>query len=216
MIKVFGGGGWVKDSVSSSFEDADLVIMPGGGDWNPALYGQKPNTHTSWFSDDRDAQQMSIIKDAIKRNKIVFGICRGLQGVTIANGGTLVQHVSHPGSHPAHFKNGEVLMTNSIHHQLCNPYNLSAEDYEVLAWTEGLSPVHIGEHDQTVVFPEHAYEQGILKEPEVIWYPKTRCIGAQSHPEMMHGRPFQDKMNQYIWDLFTNNTINATDLSRKG
>lgn len=208
-IKVFNGGHWVRNSVESSFEDADLVIMPGGADWNPNLYGQKPNSHTNWFSPTSDERQWSLMEDAVKYGKIVFGICRGLQGLTILNGGTLIQHIEHPGGHVAKFKDGSELRTNSIHHQMCFPYNLPEDAYKVLAWTEELSPVHLGEGDVQIKFPEHALdENGRFKEPEVIYYPKTRSLGAQSHPEMMReGTPFQTKMNDYIWELFETGTI---------
>ena len=77
IIKIFGGGSWIYNSRASSFKDADIIIMPGGGDWNPALYGHKP-AGTRSFSESTDKRQMDLINEAIENNKLVFGICRGL------------------------------------------------------------------------------------------------------------------------------------------
>jgi len=77
VIKTYNGGGWIYNSKPSSFEEADVVILPGGGDWNPALYGHKP-MRTSHWSDERDTEQMNLIDRSIKSGKLLYGICRGL------------------------------------------------------------------------------------------------------------------------------------------
>lgn len=204
-IKVFNGGSWIRNSQSSSFEDAQIVVMPGGSDWNPKLYGQKPSSLTNYWSDTSDARQMDLIKDSMRAGKVVFGICRGLQGITIANGGTLVQHIHHPGSHPVVFKDGTVLRGNSCHHQLCNPYNLAPEDYNVIAWTEGLSHTYIGEDDKEVILEKR---NDVVIEPELIYYPKTRSLGLQGHPEWLsEGDPMLNKVNDLIEELLITNSI---------
>lgn len=76
-INVFGDGSWIYNSKSTDFKKSDVVVMPGGGDWNPALYGHKPNG-TSYFSDSTDKRQMDLINRSIDAGKLVFGICRGL------------------------------------------------------------------------------------------------------------------------------------------
>lgn len=206
MIKVFGDLHFIENAEHSTFEDADIVVMPGGADWGPNLYNQNPNSYVSWVSSKSDTTQMALIQSAIKRKKLVFGICRGLQGVTIANGGTLVQHISHPSHHRVTRKDGSHYMMNSCHHQLCNPYNLNDGEYEVLGWTEGLSNVYLGEEDRDVIFPKHAFDgNGVLKEPEVIWYPKTRCLGTQGHPEWMSQdseavRYVNHLINKYLYE----------------
>ena len=76
-IKVYGDGNWIQNSELSSFDEADIVVMPGGGDFNPALYGHKP-VATRYWSKETDTKQLDIINKAIKTGKLVFGICRGL------------------------------------------------------------------------------------------------------------------------------------------
>lgn len=73
---------------------------------------------------------------------------------------------------------------NSCHHQMCYPYNLPKDDYEVIAWTEEISNHYQVDKDAVDLdFPEHSLDDnGLFKEPEMIWYPKTRCLGVQGHP----------------------------------
>ena len=70
---------------------------------------------------------------------------------------------------------------NSCHHQMCYPYDLPKDEYEVLSWTEEISNKYVA--DAKVNFDETTLdENGAFKEPEMIWYPKTRCLGVQGHP----------------------------------
>jgi len=202
-LTYFGDGDWIYNATPTSFERADIIVMPGGADWHPNLYGEEPNSHVNWLNPNGDSRQMNMIKAAIERKKFLFGICRGLQGLTIAAGGKLIQHVNHPGAHHAHTKDGRTYTTNSLHHQMCNPYGLPEDEYEVLSYAPGLSPFHLGELDTEVVFPAHAYDkEGNFMEPETIWFPKIRALGAQGHPEMCYKNDFVDLMNEYIQTYF--------------
>lgn len=197
-IKTFNGGRWIDDSEPSSFEDADIVILPGGGDWNPSLYGHKPISGIH-FSDEIDSRQMGLLNDAIKAGKMIFGICRGLQGLTIRAGGWLIQNISHPSNHEVKTVYGDYYGMNSCHHQMCYPYELPLDNYEVLSWTEGLSGKHIIQGEKQLVFPEIALdEKGEFKEPEVIWYPEIKGLGCQGHPEWSPGEKAMRFINRMI------------------
>lgn len=75
---------------------------------------------------------------------------------------------------------------NSCHHQMCYPYNLKKDEYEVLSWTEGISRRYRAGIE--LEFPEFALDrEGKFKEPEMIWYPKIRCLGVQGHPRNIWG-----------------------------
>ena len=71
----------------------DGLIVSGGRDVDPALYGQKPEEHTDKPDQKRDALELALYDVAIE-NKIPFlGICRGQQVLNVKRGGTLVQHL---------------------------------------------------------------------------------------------------------------------------
>lgn len=209
VIKTYNGGSWIYNSKQvDKFEDADVVILPGGGDWNPALYGHAPAGGRGYYSEKIDSSQMALINKAIDAGKLVFGICRGLQGVTIRNDGFLIQDISHPSRHAVVTKEGTVYGMNSCHHQMCYPYDLPTENYEVLSWTEELSSRYEVDPNKELVFPEHALdENGNFKEPEMIWYPKTRCLGVQGHPEWGPGKDALDFINKVIVEKLSENGI---------
>jgi len=79
------------------------VLMPGGGDLNPALYGQAPESDELYGIDElQDSADLSLTKWAIE-NKVPFlAICRGFQLVNVAFGGTLVQHMQNDHRHVVH------------------------------------------------------------------------------------------------------------------
>lgn len=187
-LKVFvvGGGNdghYIDNSThTKNFDEADIVMFRGGADINPAIYGQKANEHTSWWSDDRDNLERNFFEKAIQSKKLIIGNCRGGQYGTAISGGKLIQHVNHPGEHYCTTFKGTKYLMNSLHHQMMYPYDMNPEDYIVLSWTEQLSPCHIGEDNKQIEFPKIALdEKGLFKEPEVVWYPKTRCLGIQGH-----------------------------------
>lgn len=205
-----GSLGWIRNSrrVKNLYE-ADILVLEGGADIDPKIYGQEPNSTVNWLSPERDAREIDVLNKSIESGKLIVGICRGAQLQTAVNGGVLVQHINHPGRHNIRLYDGQVLETNSLHHQLCNPYSLPKSDYKVLGWSLGLSDTYLGEGDKDVEFPEHAFDENDrVMEPEIIYFPKTRCFGVQFHPEMMReGTPIQNKVNDMIEELLLTNTI---------
>lgn len=75
----------------------DGLVIPGGGDVDPALYGQKRNSHDFGINRKLDLLQFKLIRKFAKANKPVIGLCRGAQVINVAFGGTLRQHI--PGWH---------------------------------------------------------------------------------------------------------------------
>ena len=60
----------------SDADDCDALLVPGGADVNPALYGQE-NTASSGIDDDRDRDEIELIRRFFAQNKPILGICRG-------------------------------------------------------------------------------------------------------------------------------------------
>ena len=72
----------------------DGLLLAGGADVDPALYGEAPSTPTLELRPERDALDFSLFAAAEKLRAPVFGICRGLQALNVALGGTLWQDLT--------------------------------------------------------------------------------------------------------------------------
>ena len=71
----------------------DGLVLIGGGDVDPARYEQPPHSEAYGIERDRDALEIDLLLEADRRGAPVLGICRGLQVVNVAFGGTLHQHL---------------------------------------------------------------------------------------------------------------------------
>lgn len=173
--------------------DFSYVVFTGGEDIDPFYYKEDAHPYTS-FNIYRDKLEVALMSTCLKLKVPTVGICRGMQLQTIMNGGKLIQHISHHSRfHGVRTYKDEVIQVNSLHHQLCFPVG----DYKVLAWTE-FNPVRrvypkFGTRDIPVDY----------QEPEAIWFPRTKCLGVQYHPEMMHEdtegyKFFQQILKEYL------------------
>jgi putative glutamine amidotransferase len=71
----------------------DGLVLTGGGDVEPSRFGEAPHPKTTLVSVDRDALELELIDRALRDDVPMFAICRGLQVLNVAMGGTLYQHV---------------------------------------------------------------------------------------------------------------------------
>ncbi|UTT61753.1 gamma-glutamyl-gamma-aminobutyrate hydrolase family protein [Microcella humidisoli] len=81
------------DAVERVLEGIDGLILTGGKDVDAALYGERAHPENDAPRPDRDAWEIALVHAAIARDLPVLGICRGLQVLNVALGGTLVQHL---------------------------------------------------------------------------------------------------------------------------
>lgn len=145
---VLAGGVPVLLPVTGEIPDAqsvallDGLLLPGGGDVAPHLYGQDPIKGMGATCVTKDRFEMALLKICLAQYKPVMGVCRGLQVINVALGGTLIQDLptgtaslqEHRGSmetrdepfHRVYFTPGsrlhdmagqDSLLTNSYHHQ---------------------------------------------------------------------------------------------------
>lgn len=121
----------------------DGILLAGGHDVDPGAYGEEKSEHTCNVDQDRDRVEITLARIAQENNIPILGICRGLQVMNVALGGSLFQHVSaelpnslthdmHEGhqrdflAHAVDIQSGSLLArvcekerigTNSLHHQ---------------------------------------------------------------------------------------------------
>lgn len=172
---------------AKSVEAADVVLLTGGADIDPQIYGEK-NVRSHYYR-ERDDFEIKEYEKAVKLGKPIIGICRGAQLVCALTGGKLFQHVDghNYGHHEMITSDGRKFDMTSVHHQMMRPKG----PYELLAWTEPRSKEYIS--------AEGTKKQPDLSvDPEVIWFPAVKCIAIQGHPEYMG---IESKTNQYLRDL---------------
>ena len=80
----------------------DGLLITGGTDLDPALYGQPAHRETQEFQRERDDFEIALARRAIERDLPVLGICRGIQVLNVAYGGTLHQHLPESHGHEDH------------------------------------------------------------------------------------------------------------------
>jgi len=115
--------------------DVDGLLLPGGWDVDPELYGEPKDAKLGPIDRELDDAELRMFEQARSRELPVLGICRGQQVINVAMGGTLVQHLddhdvrghgrSHlahsihvdPGSELAQAAGEHQIRVNSFHHQ---------------------------------------------------------------------------------------------------
>ena len=178
-------------------EMADAVLFAGGSDIGPELYGQKKGRLT-YTNPRRDTIEVADYNYATFNGIPIIGVCRGMQLFTALEGGTLFQHVdNHAGDrHMMMTDEGENLRVNSLHHQMCNPWD-GVEEFRLLGW----SPSHLA---GTIIGAGDLYVDPPPVEPEAIYYPKSKAFAVQWHPEMMNRSNPSDKI---AIDWFVNHAV---------
>jgi len=71
---------------------------------------------------------------------------------------------------------------------------MAKEDYKLLAWTNGISKCHWNGLNEEI-------SDKPFNEVEIIYYPKSNCLGIQGHPEMLFGDDAYDETISYLQDL---------------
>lgn len=73
----------------------DKLILAGGQNVSPGLYGETIQVEEASVSDERDQFELALIEEAVAQRKPIFAVCRGLQLINVALGGSLYQDLSH-------------------------------------------------------------------------------------------------------------------------
>jgi putative glutamine amidotransferase len=159
----------------------DGLLLIGGADLDPSSYGVEREAETESTYRDRDDFEIATLKGAVDRGMPVFGVCRGLQILNVAFGGTLVQDLPEvEGSNPHRKAIGTFEGTE--HTITLEPGSLAAE---AAGEEVHLACCHhhqaIGELGEGLVVAGRAAVDGIIEAVEAEdgrW-----ILGVQWHPE---------------------------------
>lgn len=88
--------------VEQVLDRVDALVLTGGADVDPLSYGEAPARHTSAPSLQRDAWELALAREAVRRDIPLLAICRGLQILNVALGGSLHQHLPDLTGHERH------------------------------------------------------------------------------------------------------------------
>jgi putative glutamine amidotransferase len=160
----------------------DGLLLAGGADIDPAAYGAKPQPETVGSVPERDAFEIALVRAAIARDMPVLGICRGMQLINVALGGTLHQHL------PSHLGHDDHL--RSIGSFEDSEHDVDLQEGSLASRAAGeLCHVTKSHHHQGVDgVGEGLLVSGVSRMdglPEAIELPDRRFVlGVQWHPEV--------------------------------
>ncbi|HEY6526893.1 MAG TPA: gamma-glutamyl-gamma-aminobutyrate hydrolase family protein [Solirubrobacteraceae bacterium] len=159
----------------------DGLIVSGGVDMDPASYGAAPHPETKGWTSDRDAFEIALVRRATEIDMPVLGVCRGMQVLNVAFGGTLFQHLPETLGHEDHRR---------------VPGNFDEADHDVRLVADSLAAAAAGELLHTTKSHHHqgidelgaglivTGSSAIDDLVEAIELPDRRFVlGVQWHPE---------------------------------
>jgi putative glutamine amidotransferase len=82
------------DAIGPALDVVDAIVLAPGRDIDPSRYGQEPHALLAATEPQRDAFELALVSEALRREVPILGMCRGAQVLNVALGGTLVQDVS--------------------------------------------------------------------------------------------------------------------------
>jgi putative glutamine amidotransferase len=161
------------------------LVLTGGGDIDPALYGESPDDTVVGVSGQRDSLEINALKRADERGLPVLAICRGMQVLNVYRGGSLHQHI------PDAFPEG---LAHAVPTPRCGPaHDVRLDDSSRIAGICGAGVLQVNSrHHQAVrsvgkgLVVTGCAPDGVIEAVEV---PGERfLVGVQWHPEDMVGQ----------------------------
>ncbi len=191
---------WIElDDTEKAVEEAlacDGLLLPGGADIEPALYGKEREEKCGKPNELRDKNEFEIFNAFVKTGKPILGICRGFQLINVACGGTLHQDIADIKK----CKHSDFLKRAKPVHKVIVTENTLL--YNIFGKTEvGVNSLHhqavenIGENLTVSAVSEDGFIEGL----ELNNHPF--CVAVQWHPEHMSKT---DALQQKLFNEFIN------------
>jgi gamma-glutamyl-gamma-aminobutyrate hydrolase PuuD len=102
------------DAIEETLDVLDGLVLSGGSDVEPALYGSEPHPETAGTRPDRDRAELALVQAALARDLPLLAVCRGSQLLNVALGGDLVQHVPDDVGHDGHKETPGAFSTHGV------------------------------------------------------------------------------------------------------
>ena len=192
-----------KGDISGLLDHIQGILLTGGHDVNPALYGEAAIKECGAPCDERDAMEKELLTQALERDLPVFGICRGIQFMNAFLGGTLYQDL--PTQHPS----------DTEHHQK-PPYDVPvhkvniAKESSLYRLLNTTSITVNSYHHQAVKQKAECLQTMAVSEDgivEAVELPGKRYVRAvQWHPEFSYVR---DESSKKIFEEFVRSAASA-------
>jgi putative glutamine amidotransferase len=166
---------------AQAFELIDALLLTGGADIDPSSYGEPRHAETVETMPERDRFEIALTRGAIARELPLLGICRGMQLLNVARGGTLLQHLPERLGHEEH-RRVPGSFDGSDHDVELVPGSLAAR---VAGETQHAIKSHhhqgVDRVGEGLLVTGRALDDGL---PETIELPGTHFVlGVQWHPE---------------------------------
>jgi putative glutamine amidotransferase len=176
----------VADEPDQLLDMLDGLILAGGSDVDPASYGANPHPETRGTNAQRDRFELALARAALERDMPVLGICRGMQMLNVACGGTLEQHLADIQTHrhtPGEFCDHPVdLEPDSLAARAARTERLAVKSHHhqgVAQLGAGLEATGRNPSDgviEAIELPDRQFALGVLWHPEED--EQSRVIGA--------------------------------------
>ncbi|MEA4816615.1 MAG: gamma-glutamyl-gamma-aminobutyrate hydrolase family protein [Lachnospiraceae bacterium] len=179
---IIGYGGSLPD-ISDVLSMADGLLLSGGVDISPLLFDEEPIVPLGHITPERDIFELEIIRQAIGKNMPIYGICRGMQLLNAACGGTVVQDIydfyktklKHTQNAPKYYASHTIdISKNSLLFSITGKDTMTVNSFHHQA---------AGENGENIIKTAFA-KDGV---PEALEYVKSSFVlGVQWHPELMY------------------------------
>ncbi len=169
-----------KDTLEGILGRVDGLLLSGGPDINPKFYGEQPIAGLGEVDEGLDRMELEAARMALGKDLPVFGICRGIQTLNVALGGTLYQDIPSqvPGAINHTQKADKAVTTHSIRIEGKTALHRILRASEI--WINGKHHQAIKDAAPSLTVSAHA-EDGII---EAVEDPSKRFVlGVQWHPE---------------------------------